>query len=284
MLFEDDEEKKKREEEAKSIISMNTIGNNINSINYANSKNINIETQDENERQFINKVNEANRIINSINPRKDIEIPSINEEDIISSQQNTKNFLDLIDRNVSSNDINKEENLYPDNQPVEEQNQSNINQEEIEKDLTRKVNTNFLLNSPTKVTLEQDYQKQPKTKTIKEAQEATSSENLFSNIGKIIENTWLGIINSAKSFAYYIVDPNHTKEQETTLLAGIENNKNIPDVVSTNYRAEQNQNEYDMINNKNKLTAKLNLAPSINNNTKQEQKALPLVKWARRKK
>ena len=73
-IDDEEEEKKKRREEADFIINSinskeeNNMSDFINSINYANSNNLNIETKNDYEKDFINRINEANNIIESINP------------------------------------------------------------------------------------------------------------------------------------------------------------------------------------------------------------------------
>jgi len=121
-----DEEKKKREEEAKSIINMNSIGESINSINYANINKQQIKTNNEDEELFVKRVNEANDIINSINPRQNIEISNGSEEDRIRSQQNAKMFLDLIDGN---NNISDNQETAINNNSFERKNSTKTKQE-----------------------------------------------------------------------------------------------------------------------------------------------------------
>ena len=106
----DEDEKKKREEEARRIINLNSIGDTINSINYANSNNMSINTKNDDEKSFINRVNEANDIINSINSRKNISAPTISEEERSKSRQTAQRFLDLIDSN--NNFYDNSNNLY----------------------------------------------------------------------------------------------------------------------------------------------------------------------------
>lgn len=106
----DDEDEEKRREEAKSIISGSSIGNSINSINYANLKGININAQSEEEQNFVNKVNEANNIINSINPRQNVPAPSFeSEEDRIKSKQNAQKLIDLMNNNVEKTTVSQNE-------------------------------------------------------------------------------------------------------------------------------------------------------------------------------
>ena len=98
---EDEEERKKREEEAKSIIGMNTIGNSINFVNYANMNNARINTNNEIEEDFVKKISEANSIINTINQRQNISQPSLSDDEKIEMQKNTSNFLSLLDQNTT---------------------------------------------------------------------------------------------------------------------------------------------------------------------------------------
>lgn len=96
-MLQDEEEKKKREEEARAIIS--GIGGTINAINYANLKGRTLTTKNENEQNFINRVNEANSIINSINQRKNVPAPSVTTEEIEEGHRNVQPLLDLMDKN-----------------------------------------------------------------------------------------------------------------------------------------------------------------------------------------
>ena len=93
-----DEEKKKREEEAKQIISNMT--NSKDAINTINYNKYNIQPNNDNEKEYINRIKEANDIINSINPREDVQTPTIDNEELIQSKENTKRFLDLMEKNT----------------------------------------------------------------------------------------------------------------------------------------------------------------------------------------
>lgn len=112
---EDEEEKKKKEEEAKAIISSNSIGSSINSINYANMRGNPLTSKNDNEQYFINKVNEANSIINSINPRQNVPAPSTTDEEREQGHKNVQSLLDLMDRNIEpeiekTSNVQQEEN------------------------------------------------------------------------------------------------------------------------------------------------------------------------------
>lgn len=90
-----EEERKRREEEAKSIISSMT--KNVDFINTTNYNNYNIKTNNIDEQQYMNKIQEANDIINSINP----------QENIFTSTMSSANYgagnIDLTNRPVVHN-------------------------------------------------------------------------------------------------------------------------------------------------------------------------------------
>lgn len=88
MLNNEDEERKKRLEEAINIISNNNLNSNT---------------------KYDSKIQEANNIINSINPPK---IKEITEEQKIESINNANKFIDLIEqnsKNIIEEDVKKEE-------------------------------------------------------------------------------------------------------------------------------------------------------------------------------
>ena len=120
-MFENEDEKKKREEEARNIISslnpQNSNGSAINFVNYSNDNNYKINVNNEDEQSYIDKINEANSIINSINPREEGEIPEPTEEEREESRKNTQELLNLIDNGI-------EETI--DTKQQEEVNQFNI--------------------------------------------------------------------------------------------------------------------------------------------------------------
>lgn len=103
-MFENEDEKKKREEEARNIISslnpQNSNGSAINFVNYSNDNNYKINVNNEDEQSYIDKINEANSIINSINPREEGEIPEPTEEEREESRKNTQELLNLIDNGI----------------------------------------------------------------------------------------------------------------------------------------------------------------------------------------
>lgn len=96
-----EEEKKKREEEAKNIIyGLSGFTDSINTINY---NNYNVVTNNDYEKEYVNRVKEANDIINSINPREDVPAPSLTDEEKKQSRENIQPILDLMDNNDTSN-------------------------------------------------------------------------------------------------------------------------------------------------------------------------------------
>ena len=111
-----EEEKKKREEVAKSIISgMTGTSDMINTINY---NNYNVKTNNNEEQSYVNKVKEANDIINSINPREDVQAPSVSEEDRNKSQENAQKFIDLMDENTETHSTYGKGNIDLSNRPI----------------------------------------------------------------------------------------------------------------------------------------------------------------------
>ncbi len=105
-ILVDEKTKKEREERAKSLISQKSFSDSINTINYAKMKNINLNPQSDDEKNFITKVDRANYLISSINPREDVSEPTLTDEEKAQSEENIKPFLDLIDKNNDEEKIN----------------------------------------------------------------------------------------------------------------------------------------------------------------------------------
>lgn len=182
-MFEDEEERKKREEEARAIISGSSIGDSINSINYANLSGINIETQNEQEHNFVNKVNEANDIINSINPRQNVAAPSFeSEEDRIKSQQNAQRLIDLMDNNTNST--------------------TQISQQEDEDIATQKQReaVDLIMNKKSVDEI--------KDNTIIPKQEEKKEGNILTDIKGFFENLFLGGSSGVKQTLKYVETAN----------------------------------------------------------------------------
>ena len=114
-MFKNEEEKKKREEEAKAIInSVNTsdFSKTLNSVNFANQNNMKINVENEEQQKLIDKINEGNNIINSINPRKEVKITEPTEEELQKSRETTARLINLIDGNTAqSNQQQGNENV-----------------------------------------------------------------------------------------------------------------------------------------------------------------------------
>lgn len=148
-MFNDEEERKKREEEAKSIINSINIGDAIDTVNYANATNTKINVRNEQEQSLIDRINEANSIINSINPRENIPAPQEpSEEDRIKSIQNAQNLIDLMDRNT------KETSMVGNDLSEKNTNQRNtqITKEELDKQITETKTQNVKANNNQKNT------------------------------------------------------------------------------------------------------------------------------------
>lgn len=205
-MFDDEEERKKREEEARAIINSGGIGEAINTVNYANATNTRINVQNDEEQAFIDRVNEANSIINSINPRQNISAPQEpSEEDRIKSMQNAQNLIDLMDMN-----------------PIEAENN-------------------------------------------KYAKEANSDTNLFSQIGKTVENAWVGAVNGITEFFRTITDTDRVPKP--SLNGQVQSiNKNTPKEVVMAYQAEQQNKDNPTIENNS-----TNNLPTINLDSERQQ-------------
>lgn len=129
----DEEERKKRLERARQI--SNSINARKNAVN-----NSNMYTNQE----YINRFNRAREISNSINPRKNNTIRTVSQEELAKSEENGKFFMDLIDKNVNSDDSEKTTPIQEtgiSNKPIENKNEVNVNKltPEQQKELQNKV-------------------------------------------------------------------------------------------------------------------------------------------------
>lgn len=129
----DEEERKKRLERARQI--SNSINARKNAVN-----NSNMYTNQE----YINRFNRAREISNNINPRKNNTIRTVSQEELAKSEKNGKFFMDLIDRNVNSDDSEKTSPIQETeitNKPIENKNEVNVNKltPEQQKELQNKV-------------------------------------------------------------------------------------------------------------------------------------------------
>lgn len=151
----------------------------------------------------------------------------------IMSRPVDNKIQEIVEDDISENDYTKNIDM----QEMQDK-QDNIETEKSEK---RKEIFNVIANGKKPTNLmtdeEKELQKYKTQQNIKYNQEAKSDKNILSQIGKTIENLFLGITGGGKSFAYYAADPQHTSKQETELLAG--NNSDIGIL----YKAEKKENE-----------------------------------------
>ena len=105
---QEEDEKKKREQEAQNIIaSLNPENSISSSVNFSNDNGFNIQTQNENEKTYLDRINEANSIINSINPREETTISKPTQEEIEESRKNTQDLINLMDYDPSTQTQNQ---------------------------------------------------------------------------------------------------------------------------------------------------------------------------------
>ena len=274
-MFENEEEKKKREEEAKAIInSVNTsdFSKTLNSVNFANQNNMKINVENEEQQKLIDKINEGNSIINSINPRKEVKIAEPTEEELQKSRETTARLINLIDGNTAQNnqDQRNENTQLLENQESISSTNTNVQEDEASRERKDRVNVILNGNKPSSMMTKEEKEQEEalKQKALTNAAEANSDKNWFSQIGKALENLWLGAWDGIKSFAYYITDPNHTKQQENELLAGAENNKNVDKMATTLYKAQLNESSNNLLKNsqaKNAILKKDNMTLETEN-------------------
>ena len=231
----DDEEKKKREEEARQIISsFSNNTSNINTVNYANSQNIEITGQNEADKKYILKIQEANDIINSINPREDVSLPELTEEERKQSIQNTQDFMDLIDgQNLSQQSISNNSNVSD----IQNNNTSDNN---------RRESWNVIARGNKLSSLKNDEEIQQENAQKEFTLRKDTDKNILSQLGKFVENAWLGGVNGVMQAVKTVTDVEYeNKGQENELLAG--NNPNISESVTQEYKT---QNDNSILNNK----------------------------------
>lgn len=237
-----DEEKKKREEEAKNIISSMTSSKEaISSINY---NNYNIKTNNDSEKEYIKRVKEANSIINSINPRENVSAPSIDENEKITSQKNAKNFINLISGNIQEDNETEKTTTSNTKNPGQ--------QEETTDNSAKSEAVNVILNgnklTGTMTEEEKAEQEGIKQQNLINTRESNSDKKLLSQLGKSIENLWLGAVSGVKSLANYVINTeplnNDQKAQQQTGLSG---NNNIPTIVKEEYK--NNTDTLNVLNN-----------------------------------
>lgn len=232
-MFEDEEERKKREEEARQIISsFNNSSSNINTVNYANLQGGNIILNNDDEKFYVQRIQEANDIINSINPREDVKLPEPTEEELAESERNGQFFMDLMD-----NGINSDNNINTNNTRQVDSIENNQNDNASRQD---RFNVIARSGKPESAKTEEEKQQETLQRLAQEeyASKTNSDKNWFSQFGKVGENALLGGINGLLQATKVVTDLDYqNKTQEATLLAA--NNPNIPEAVRKEY---QNQN------------------------------------------
>lgn len=234
-MFEDEEERKKREEEARQIISsFNNSSSNINTVNYANLQGGNIILNNDDEKLYVQRIQEANDIINSINPREDVKLPEPTEEELAESERNGQFFMDLMD-----NGINSDNNINTNNTRQVDSIENNQNDNASRQD---RFNVIARSGKPEAAKTEEEKQQETLQRLAQEeyASKTNSDKNWFSQFGKVGENALLGGINGLLQATKVVTDLDYqNKTQEATLLAA--NNPNIPETVKMEY-INQNYN------------------------------------------
>lgn len=206
MYREDDEEYKKRLERAKLLrtsIGVNTdeeLSNNAISIQYDN--------------EYQQRLNKARELRNNLGITTDYDI----EPENIIQQPQRQSFTEL--GTDITQDVLQENNYKTE---LENKKTNNIFQQN-DLEPSKKDITDVVLNKKkpeSLMTNEEKLQQQKHQEQVKQiSNETNSDKNPFSQLGKTIENFWLGITSNAKAAANYITDSQHSKEQEIELLSG----------------------------------------------------------------
>ena len=200
-MFEDEDEKKKREEEARNIISslnpQNSNGSAINFVNYSNDNNYKINVNNENEQSFINKINEANSIINSINPRAEGTISEPTEAEREESRRNTEELLNLMDNGIQEPE-QKEQIQTINNTTIEENQEDNIATPQ------QRAAVNIIMNKKTIDEVKQDNEQD----TNDTNEENTNNGNILTSIKGILENLFFGTSSGVKQTLKYVETAN----------------------------------------------------------------------------
>ena len=235
-MINDDEERKKREEEARRIISsFSNNSSNINTVNYANSQGSNIITNNDDEKLYVQRIQEANDIINSINPREDVKLPEPTEEELAESERNRQFFMDLMDNGINSDNAINTDNTG--NNRYINSIENNINDNASRQDMFNVIARG---EKPESAKTDEEKQQEALQKLAQEeyASKTNSDKNWFSQLGKVGENALLGGVTGLLQATKVATDLEYqNKTQEATLLAA--NNPNIPEAVTEEYK---NQN------------------------------------------
>lgn len=241
-MFEDEEEKRKREEEARNIISslnsQNSNGSAINFVNYSNDNNYKINVNNEDEQSYINKINEANSIINSINPRAEGSIAEPTEAEREKSRRNAQELLNLMDNGVQQPE--QEEQTQTINNTIEN------NQENSTATPQQRAAVDIIMN---KKTIDEVKQGNEQNTTVNE--QSSKNSNILTDIKNFFEILLLGGSSGIKQTAKYV---------ETATEQNFDNYENIRERqyltspnVSMENKAKQIQSNNLLINNNQKI-------------------------------
>lgn len=253
MFNKDDEDEEKRKKEADFIInSINpnqeeNISNSINSINYANSNNINLNLQNDTDKLFVDRVNEANSIIDSINPRKNIKLPKPSNQELQKSKENTQKFLDLIDDKQQENTEKYEQTQNIDDSIIGSTNYNKASPQQ-------RIAVDVLLNKRTM----DEAKKNVEYSNIK-VEQPKEKGNLLNNIKSFFDNLFLGASSGMKQNLKYIENAN---EQNFANYKNIRENQYMtsPNVsledkatqnLSNNMLLDSNEDKFIQLANKN---------------------------------
>ncbi len=173
----DDEEQKIRYERAKQLSS------GINTDNYSSNFNnialYNLQGSTDEEKEYISRFQKARELSNSINPRQNVEAPSVSEDEKLKSIENTKSFLDLMDNNsslIQTDELlenNEQQKSKSNKLIVSERKNANKNKAEIDKQIQNaKIQTVSRTNNLNNQTLNDDIKiglaNQPKNESLHE--------------------------------------------------------------------------------------------------------------------
>lgn len=199
-MFNDDEEKRKREEEARNIISslnpQDTTGSSINFVNYSNDNNYKINVNNENEQTYIDKINEANSIINSINPRMEGNIQEPTQKEREESRRNTQEFINLIDNGIQQ-PKQEEQEIQLANTTV------NDNKDDNKATSKQRKAVDIIMNKKTI-----DEVKQEDEENTSVSEQTSKNSNILTDIRDFFENLFFGSSSGVKQTLKYVETAN----------------------------------------------------------------------------
>ena len=223
-MLKEDEEFEKRKERARLL---------RNSVGMITNNDLESNSTLAFDNDFQSKLNRAKELRNSVGmiTNKDLEQPEESLNNINNLQDydfNLSEEANLIEE-LNNNQIEKTEKTVM---------ADNVNNTENNTELQERVNVLLNGNKPTNLLTDKEKIEQQKAKEQSKqiVQETNSDKNLFSQIGKTIENLWLGITSNAKAGAKYITQAQHNPHQETELL---QDNK---DITAMEYLNQLNNN------------------------------------------